>query len=90
MRKLKLSLLNKWELDKDYSIVLSSAMLHDGRAVVLTSEKETFNRYCLLEVSSLGVKEIAAWDLAGRASTLYRWTKYWHHQGWQGNSLLYW
>ena len=62
MGKLKLSLLNKWELDKDYSIVLSSAMLHDGRALVLTSEKDTFNRYCLLEVSPLGVKEIAAWD----------------------------
>ncbi|WP_247921750.1 hypothetical protein [Streptococcus sp. oral taxon 431] len=61
MRKLKLSLLNKWELDKNYSIVLSSAMLHDGRAVVLTSEKEAFNRYCLLEVSLLGVKEIDAW-----------------------------
>ena len=40
MRKLKLSLLNKWELDKNYSVVLSSAMLHDGRAFVLTSEKE--------------------------------------------------
>ena len=62
MRKLKLSLLNKWELDKNYSIVLSSAMLHDGRAVVLTSEKEDFNRYCLLEVSPLGVKEIDAWN----------------------------
>ena len=62
MRKLKLSLLNKWELDKNYSIVLSSAMLHDGRAVVLTSEKEAFNRYCLLEVSPLGVKEIDAWN----------------------------
>ena len=37
-------------------------MLHDGRALVLTSEKDTFNRYCLLEVSPLGVKEIAAWD----------------------------
>ena len=61
MRKLKLSLLNKWELDKNYSIVLSSAMLHDGRAFVLTSEKEDFNRYCLLEVSPLGVKEIDAW-----------------------------
>ena len=62
MGKLKLSLLNKWELDKDYSIVLSSAMLYDGRALVLTSEKEAFNRYCLLEVSPLGVKEIDAWD----------------------------
>ena len=62
MGKLKLSLLNKWELDKNYNIVLSSAMLHDGRALVLTSEKDTFNRYCLLEVSPLGVKEIAAWD----------------------------
>ena len=62
MRKLKLSLLNKWELDKNYSIVLSSAMLHDGRAFVLTSEKEAFNRYCLLEVSPLGVKEIDAWN----------------------------
>ena len=61
MRKLKLSLLNKWELDKNYSIVLSSTMLHDGRAFVLTSEKEAFNRYCLLEVSPLGVKEIDAW-----------------------------
>ena len=62
MGKLKLSLLNKWELDKDYSIVLSSAMLYDGRALVLASEKEVCNRYCLLEVSPLGVKEIAAWD----------------------------
>ncbi len=53
--------MNKWELDKNYSIVLSSAMLHDGRAFVLTSEKEAFNRYCLLEVSPLGVKEIDAW-----------------------------
>ena len=62
MGKLKLSLLNKWELDKDYSIVLSSVMLHDSRALVLTSEKDAFNRYCLLEVSPLGVKEIDAWD----------------------------
>lgn len=62
MGKLKLSLLNKWELYKNYNIVLNSAMLHDGRALVLTSEKETCNRYCLLEVSPLGVKEIAAWD----------------------------
>ncbi len=61
MGKLKLSLLNKWELDKDYNSVFNSVMLHDGRAVVLTSEKETFNRYCLLEVSPLGVKEIDAW-----------------------------
>ena len=62
MGKLKLSLLNKWELDKNYSIVLNSAMLYDGRALVLTSEKEVCNRYCLLEVSPLGVKEIDAWD----------------------------
>lgn len=62
MGKLKLSLLNKWELDKNYSIVLNSAMLYDGRALVLTSEKEVCNRYCLLEVSPLGVKEIATWD----------------------------
>lgn len=62
MGKLKLSLLNKWELDKDYNSVFNSVMLHDGRAFVLTSEKEVFNRYCLLEVSPLGVKEIAAWD----------------------------
>ena len=62
MGKLKLSLLNKWELDKDYSIVLSSAMLYDGRSLALTSEKEAYNRYCLLEVPPLGVKEIDAWD----------------------------
>ena len=62
MGKLKLSLLNKWELDKDYNSVLNSVMLQDGRAFVLTSEKEAFNRYCLLEVSPLGVKEIDAWD----------------------------
>ena len=37
-------------------------MLYDGRALVLTSEKEDCNRYCLLEVSPLGVKEIDAWD----------------------------
>ena len=62
MGKLKLSLLKKWELDKDYNSVLNSVMLQDGRAFVLTSEKEDFNRYCLLEVSPLGVKEIDAWD----------------------------
>ena len=62
MGKLKLSLLNKWELDKDYNSVFNSVMLHDGRAFVLTSEKEAFNLYCLLEVSPLGVKEIDAWD----------------------------
>ena len=28
----------------------------------MTSEKEDFNRYFLLEVSPLGVKEIDAWD----------------------------
>ncbi|MBZ2111055.1 hypothetical protein [Streptococcus infantis] len=61
MGKLKLSLLNKWELDKDYNSVFNSVMLQDGRAFVLTSEKEDFNRYCLLEVSPLGVKEIDAW-----------------------------
>ena len=62
MGKLKLSLLNKWELDKNYSIVLNSAMLYDGRALVLTSEKEACNRYCVLEVSPLRVKEIDAWN----------------------------
>ena len=62
MGKLKLSLLNKWELDKDYNSVFNSVMLQDGRAFVLTSEKEGFNRYCLLEVSPLGVKEIDVWD----------------------------
>ena len=62
MGKLKLSLLNKWELDKDYSFILNSVILHDGRALVLTSKKENSNCYCLLEVSPLGVKEIAAWD----------------------------
>ena len=62
MGKLKLSLLNKWELDKDYNSVFNSVMLPDGRAFVLISEKEAFNRYCLLEVSPLGVKEIDAWD----------------------------
>lgn len=36
-------------------------MLHDSRALVLTSEKDAFNRYCLLKVSPLGVKEVAAW-----------------------------
>jgi len=30
MGKLKLNLLNKWELDKDYNSVLNSVMLHDG------------------------------------------------------------
>ena len=74
MGKLKLSLLKKWELDKDYNSVLNSVMLQDGRAFVLTSEKEAFNRYCLLEVSPLGVKEIDAWDCdhvwVGRVSTL--------------------
>lgn len=62
MERLKLSLLKKWGLEKDYSFVLNSVILHDGRAFVLTSEKEAFNRYCLLEVSPLGVKEIDAWD----------------------------
>ena len=63
MGKLKLSLLNKWELDKDYNSVFNSVMLHDGRAFVLISEKESFNRYCLLEVSPLGVKEIGRKNL---------------------------
>lgn len=62
MGKLKLSLLNKWELDKDYNSVLNSVMLDDGRALVLTSEKENSNCYCLLEVSPLGVKKLATWD----------------------------
>ncbi|ORO43259.1 hypothetical protein [Streptococcus oralis] len=62
MGKLKLSLLNKWELDKDYSFILNSVILHDGRALVLTSKKENSNCYSLLEVSPLGVKEIDAWD----------------------------
>ena len=61
MEKLKLSLLKKWELEKDYNSVLNSVMLDDGRALVLTSEKENSNCYCLLEVSPLGVKEIDAW-----------------------------
>ena len=62
VEKLKLSLLQKWVLPKSYSFVHSSVLLSDGRAVVLTSDLEDCDKYCVLLLSSLGSREVAIYD----------------------------
>ncbi|RRD94746.1 hypothetical protein EII17_06875 [Clostridiales bacterium COT073_COT-073] len=62
MEKLKWSLLQKWELDKKYSFVHSSSFLSDGRALILTSEEEDCDKYCVLVLSSLGIRKVEVLD----------------------------
>ncbi len=62
MEKLKLSLLQKWVLPKSYSFIHSSALLGDGRAVVLTSDLEDCDKYTVLLLSSSGIREVAIYD----------------------------
>ena len=65
MEKLKLSLVQKWVLPKSYSFVHSSVLLSDGRAVVLASDLEDCDKYCVLLLSSLGIREVAIYDCSG-------------------------
>ena len=62
VEKLKLSLLQKWEPDKQYSFVHSSSLLSDGRALILTSEEEDCYKYCVLLLSSSGIRKVAVFD----------------------------
>lgn len=59
----KLSLLQKWEIDKQYSFVRSSSWLSDGRALILTSEEsDNCDKYCVLALSSSGIRKVAVCD----------------------------
>lgn len=58
MEKLKLSLLQKWELPEQYSFVHSSVLLSDGRVLILTSETDDSDKYCVLVLSSSDIKKI--------------------------------
>ena len=62
MEKLKLSLLQNWEIPQKYSFAYSSAILSDGRALILTSETENSDKYCVLVLSSSGMKEVEVCD----------------------------
>ncbi|MDY2788360.1 MAG: hypothetical protein SOU05_02990 [Atopobium sp.] len=62
MEKLKLSLLQKWEIPQKYSFVHSSAVLSDGRVLILTNETDDSDKYCVLVLSSSGLKEVEVCD----------------------------
>lgn len=58
MESLQLSLLNKWDVDGEFSCVESSVLLPEGVAVVLTSKGMYWDNYIALVLSSEGIKEI--------------------------------
>ena len=62
MEKLKLSLLQKWEIPQKYSFVHSSGVLSDGRVLILTNETDDSDKYCVLVLSSSGLKEVEVCD----------------------------
>lgn len=62
MEKLKLNLLQKWELGNRYSLVYSSCFLSDGRLAILTSEIKDWDNYCILLFSSSEIKEISIYN----------------------------
>ena len=62
MKKLKLSLLQKWDISDKYTFVHSTGILNDGRALIFTREAEDSNRYCVIMLSFSEVKKIVVCD----------------------------
>lgn len=62
MDKLRLELVQKWEFEKQYSFVYSSAFLSDGRALILTTKTEESDKYCVVVLSPFGIKEVTVCD----------------------------
>ena len=62
MEKLNLSLIQKWDVGEEYTFVHACGLLSDGRGLVLTSEAENYRKYCVLELSSQGIRKVAAFD----------------------------
>ena len=65
MEKLKLNLIEKWDTNGEYTFVHSCGILSGNRALVLTSEAENYCKYCVLELSSQGIRKVAAFDYTG-------------------------
>ena len=65
MEKLKLNLIEKWNTNGEYTFVHSCGILSGNRALVLTSEAENYRKYCVLELSSQGIRKVAAFDYTG-------------------------
>lgn len=65
MEKLKLSMVQKWDVGGEYTFVHACGLLSDGRGLVLTSEAENYHKYCVLELSSQGIRKVAAFDYTG-------------------------
>ncbi|ESL04370.1 hypothetical protein GCWU000282_00720 [Catonella morbi ATCC 51271] len=62
MEKLKLSLLQKWDISDQYTFVHSTGILNDGRALIFTREAEVSDKYCVIMFSPSEVKKIAVCD----------------------------
>lgn len=58
MAALKLSLIQKYKPEKAYTYVYSTAMLLDGRALILTRKEEVPRAYSVLVLSETGIQEI--------------------------------
>ena len=65
MEKLKLNLIEKWDTNGEYTFVHSCGILSGNRALVLTSEAENYRKYWILELSSQGIRKVAAFDYTG-------------------------
>ena len=48
MEKLKLSLLQKWDISYEYTFVHSTGILNDGRALIFTREAEASDKFCVI------------------------------------------
>lgn len=66
MEKLKLNLIEKWDTNGEYTFVHSCGILSGNRALVLTSETENYRKYYVLELSSQGIRKVAAFDYTDR------------------------
>ena len=58
MAALKLSLIQKYKPENVYTYVYSTAMLLDGRALILTRKEEAPGAYSVLVLSETGIQEI--------------------------------
>ncbi len=47
----------------------SSALLADGKVLILTSEAEHCDKYCVLILSALGIKKAAVYACSGESTT---------------------
>lgn len=59
MNELKLSLIRKWELDCEFSFLYGSVLLPDGTAIILTKSQKDWKNYCVLILSSEGVRTLS-------------------------------